>query len=236
MVVGRSGTVGSWDGTPRGGARWTCGYYAFDLDPSDSDGGLADIRYDDGPVDPEPGQAYVLACYDESGNQVKSLLQQFDPADPLAGIAATERALDEARRRLDLPLPEPAVNPPGAQLVGVATWLWVDGPWAAPLGDGIRRGRSSATVTARPDHVVWDLGDGTTLTCDAGTPYDTSRAPGRAGRATAPTSSPASSAALPDGTYAVTVDHRLRRDMVGDDRCGWLARSAGAQYHACRCG
>ena len=34
VVVGRSGTIGSWEGsTGGGGARWRCGYYAFDLDP-----------------------------------------------------------------------------------------------------------------------------------------------------------------------------------------------------------
>jgi len=164
---------------------------------------LANIHYDDGPVDPEPGQAYVLACYDQAGNQVRSRLQQFDPGDPLAGIAVTERALDEARRRLDLPLPEPAVNPPGAQLVGVATWLWVDGPWA-PRSATASVGAVAATVTARPDHVVWDLGDGTTLTCDAGTPYDTSRGPHEQ-ESDCTHVFTRSSAALPDGTYAVTV-------------------------------
>ena len=30
VVVGRTGTVGSWTGTPRGGSSWTCGYYDFE--------------------------------------------------------------------------------------------------------------------------------------------------------------------------------------------------------------
>ena len=177
VVVGRSSTLGSWTGTPRGGARWTCGYYAFllDPDPYETDGGMADVRYDDGPVDPEPGELYVLACHDADGRRVRSLLQQYDPADPLGPIAATERALDEARRRLDLPLPSPGLNPPGAQLVGVPTWLWLDGAWGATSATATVA-NVSATVTARPVRVEWDTGDGTTLTCDGpGTPYDPSR-------------------------------------------------------------
>lgn len=206
VVVGRSGTLGSWEsgaGGGGGGARWRCGYYAFDLDPADSDGGLASVHYDAGPVDPEPGQPYVLACFDGSGRMAKSVLQVFDPADPLGPIAATERALDEARRRLDLPLPQPALNPPGAQLVGVATWLWVDGPWS-PASATAAVGAVAATVTATPVQVVWSTGDGTTTTCDAGTRYDPGRPP--AGQHSSCTHVfTRSSAALPGGTYAVSA-------------------------------
>jgi len=203
VVVGRSGTVGSWEGTAHGGARWRCGYYGFDLDPLDSDGGLATVHYDDGPLDPEPGEAYVLACYDQSDRLVKSLLRVFDPGDPLGGIAATERALDEARRRLDLPLPQPALNPPAAQLVGVPTWLWVEGPWD-PLSATASVGAVAATVTATPVEVVWDTGDGATTTCDAGTPYDPTRPPAEQASGCTHTFS-RSSAALPGGTYRVTA-------------------------------
>ena len=203
VVVGRAGTLGSWEGTPHGGARWRCGYYAFDLDPSDSDGGLATVHYDDGPVDPEPGEAYVLACYDESGRLVRSLLTVFDPGDPLGGIAATERALDEARRRLDLPLPRPALNPPAAQLVGVPTWLWIEGSWA-PSSATASVAAVSATVTATPTSVVWDTGDGATVTCDAGTPYDPARPPAEQHSSCTHTFT-RSSAPLPGGTYAVTA-------------------------------
>lgn len=203
VVVGRSGEVGSWTGSPRGGARWTCGYYDFDADPNGY-GNDGTVRYDDGPVDPEPGELYVLVCRDQSGRTVKSLLQRFDPADPLGGIAATERALDEARKRLDLPLPSPGLNPPGAQLVGVATWLWVDGPWA-PASATAQVAGVSATVTATPVSVVWSPGDGTTVTCDGpGTPYDPNRPPADQ-RSSCTHAYGRSSAALPGGAYALTA-------------------------------
>jgi hypothetical protein len=203
VVVGRTGEVGSWAGTPRGGARWTCGYYGFDADPNGF-GTDGTVRYDDGPVDPEPGELYVLVCRDPSGRTVKSLLRRFDPADPLGGIAATERALDEARRRLDLPLPDPGLNPPGEQLVGVATWLWVDGPWT-PASATAQVAGVSATVTATPVSVVWSPGDGTTVTCDGpGTPYDPTRSPADQ-RSSCTHAYGRSSAALPGGAYALTA-------------------------------
>src|SRR3954447_11076486 len=96
VVVGRSGDIAAWSGSSGGGGgrRWRCGYYAFDVGVGESDSALATMRYEDGPVDPEVGSTSVLACFDESGRQVRSLLTTFDPADPFAGIAATERALD----------------------------------------------------------------------------------------------------------------------------------------------
>ncbi len=161
------------------------------------------VRFADGPVDPEPGQVYVFACEDEAGRRVRSLLLPYDPADPFAGTAAAERALDEARRRLDLPAPEPGLNPPGDQLVGVATWLWVEGPWQ-DLSATAAIGAVAATVTARPVSVQWDLGDGTTLTCDAGTRYDPARPPAdQSSRCTHVFGH--SSAGRPSGVYSVTA-------------------------------
>ena len=179
VVVGRSGEVASWRGegagSGGGGRVLRCAYYGFSVDLVGGSG-VAGVAYDDGPVDPEAGTTYVFACFDEAGQEVSAAFREYDPGDPFAGVAATERALDEARRRLDLPMPEPRLNPPGAQLVGVATWLWLDGPWASASATAAV-GPVAATVTARPERVVWEMGDGTTVTCGAGTPYDPARPP-----------------------------------------------------------
>jgi hypothetical protein len=230
VVVGRSGDVASWSGSAGGGggSRWRCGYYAFEVNPSDSDGVLAVVDYDAGPVDPEPEQHYVLACFDQDGRQVRSLLSTFDPGDPFGGIAATERALEEARRMLDLPVPSPGLNPPGAQLVGVPTWLWVDGPWQ-PASATASVGAVSATVTARPTGVEWDMGDGTTETCGPGTPYDTARAPS-AQHSDCTHVFTHSSTARTGGTYAVTATVTYDVDWTastgGGGPLGSLTRSA----------
>ena len=65
------------------------------------------------------------------------------------------------------------------QLVGVATWLWIDpGAWADKTATA-SAGTVTATATAAPTRVVWDMGDGDTLTCDGpGTPYSAADANG----------------------------------------------------------
>jgi hypothetical protein len=61
------------------------------------------------------------------------------------------------------------------QLLGVATWLWIDpGAWRT-LTATANAGTVTATATATPTKVVWDMGDGNSVTCDGpGTPYDPS--------------------------------------------------------------
>ena len=204
VVVGRTGTLGSWSGSGAGGSGsgWRCGYYdvtAGDIDRDDA----PEVHYDEGPVDPEADAVYVLTCYDQSGQVVRSQLTRYDPADPLAGIAAVERATDEARRRLDVPLPSPGLNPPGDQLVGVATWLWLDGTWQATSATA-SIGTVSSTVTATPTEAVWDLGDGTSITCGAGHPYDVGRAPEEQSSDCTHVYS-SSSRLQPDGTFLVSV-------------------------------
>ncbi|WP_208026978.1 hypothetical protein [Rhabdothermincola sediminis] len=133
------------------------------------------VDYSGGPVQPERGMPYLLACRDETGNVVYSRLVVFDPADPLGGVAAAERAAQLALEQLPLPVPEIGLNPPGFQLVGVPTWLWVNGPWVG-LSASASIGAVSSTVTAVPTRVSWDLGDGTRVVCDGpGAVYDPSR-------------------------------------------------------------
>lgn len=59
-------------------------------------------------------------------------------------------------------------------LVGLPTWLWTDpasGSWApAPVEDSVEG--LTVTLAARVTHVVWDMGDGSQVTCTTpGTPY-----------------------------------------------------------------
>jgi hypothetical protein len=176
VVLGGSGELVSWSGGSGGGARWTCGYYALTGGRGEGDGPVVDVDRS-APIDPVAGEIYSLACTDETGARVRNGLVRFDPGDPFGGVAAVERAMEQARRQLALPLPEPRLNPPTEQLVGLSTWLWVDGPWQEGSATAAI-GAVSATVTARPLRVDWDLGDGATVTCDAGVRYDPSRPPG----------------------------------------------------------
>jgi hypothetical protein len=84
----------------------------------------------------------------------------------------------EASRELPLPYPRPALSPAIGtdQLVGLSTWLWLEpGSWATLEATASVPGLS-ATATAAPTRVRWDMGDGTTVTCNGpGVPYDPAR-------------------------------------------------------------
>ena len=61
---------------------------------------------------------------------------------------------------------------------GLPTYLWVQNPGSKTLGpitDSASAGGIMVTLTGKVDHVVWDTGDGTTVTCTGpGTPYQDS--------------------------------------------------------------
>jgi hypothetical protein len=90
------------------------------------------------------------------------------PVDP-ATLAA------EALKRMTFPKPVINMSPAVTQdqLVGLPTWLWVD---AANLGtrtETVTAGPVSVTGTMKATNVVWDMGDGSRITCaGAGTAYN----------------------------------------------------------------
>ncbi|HZT66989.1 MAG TPA: hypothetical protein VFA11_14470 [Acidimicrobiales bacterium] len=85
----------------------------------------------------------------------------------------------------------------------MSSWLWVDPAVWRSLSATATAGPVSATATAAPSEVVWQMGDGHTITCAGpGVPYDSSN----------PTATtycsytwPASSAGQPGGVYRVTA-------------------------------
>jgi hypothetical protein len=202
VVRGPSGELGSYQSRRGGGSRWVCSYFGFEL--SGPSGSTIGVDYSGGPRQPERGSPYLLACRDETGNVVYSRLVVFDPADPLGGIAAGERAAELALEQIPLPVPEIGLNPPGSQLVGVPTWLWVNNPWGQ-LSASASIGAVTSTVTAVPTRVSWDVGDGTRVVCDGpGTVYDPSRpAAGQVSGCTHTYTWPSTSE--PFGVYAVTA-------------------------------
>ncbi len=171
VVVGRDGPVASWSATgARSGPAWTCRYFEWEDDAA------APVKFADEPTTPRAGRLYLLTCVTASGALAVGRLVVFDPGDPFSGVAAVERALDEARRRLELPPPRPALNPPRDQLVGVPTWLWLTDPWL-PASASAAIGAVASTVTATPVKATWSMGDGTSVTCGPGLSYDLGRLP-----------------------------------------------------------
>jgi hypothetical protein len=82
--------------------------------------------------------------------------------------------LSEARRYLPLPLPEPALNPGGDQIVNLATWMWISTGWSTQRSSVSVPG-ISVNVTAEPVSATWSMGDGSVVVCDGpGVAYDPS--------------------------------------------------------------
>lgn len=83
----------------------------------------------------------------------------------------------QAVQQLDLGSPTIEMAPPDGspQLVGVASWLWIDPADWRTLTASASAGPVTTTATATPTKVVWDMGDGSSVTCDGpGTPYSSS--------------------------------------------------------------
>lgn len=200
VIVGSTGVIASW--WSGSGPRWTCGYYLIEAPFVNSS---PESRSPFG-VDPVPGMVYELNCEDRPGHLVLSRFVVYEPADPFGGVAVVERAVAEARRRIDLAPPIPRANPAQLQLVGLATWLWVENPWfeqtaTAAIGD------VTATVHAVPVGVDWDTGDGSHQLCDRGDPYDLRRPP-RAQTSGCTHVFQRSSASEPDGVRRLVATQR----------------------------
>lgn len=110
-----------------------------------------------------------------------------------------------AAARLGLPSPVIRFSPSGTQLVGLPTWLWIDrSVWGSRSATASVPG-VSVTARARPQRVVWELGDGFRVTC---------RGPGTVWRAGMPAGSAsptcghtyrAASLSRPGGAYRVSA-------------------------------
>ncbi|MBF0816277.1 hypothetical protein E4U02_07625 [Microbacterium paludicola] len=72
----------------------------------------------------------------------------------------------------------PEVNPDWGHrrsYVGIPVWLWVENPqpltWG-PYSETATLGGQTITATARVSSAVWNMGDGRTFACGAGTAYN----------------------------------------------------------------
>jgi len=170
VIAGAGGqTMASWSArATSGGASWSCRYHPFV-----GNGGYdVTIDYEATP-DLEAGVQYALVCTDADGSRVYTQLVLWEPGDPFSGVAAAERAADEALATLTVPTPAVEMSPPANvdHLVGLDTWFWLT-TWA-PASATATLGTTSSTVTIVPRSVTYTFGDGgADLTCTGpGTPY-----------------------------------------------------------------
>ena len=124
---------------------------------------------------PEPGQWVFPDC------QGPGVIDPMPPfwvtgAVPAAGTVQVAPVVvaEQAAKQLGLSSPTIEMAPPdgSAQLVGLASWLWVNPDQWRAVAASATAGPVTTTATAVPTKVVFDMGDGASVTCDGpGTPY-----------------------------------------------------------------
>ncbi len=183
---------------------------------------------------PTPGTWVVRAC---AGPGV------IDPMPPIWVVNARTQApvapanpvvlVRQALSKLALPTPTIEMAPPPGQdqLVNVATWLWIDPSAWRGLSATASAGPVTTTAVATPAKVVWQMGDGQSVTClGPGTPYDPSQP-----NATTDCSYTwtRSSAGQPGGAYQVTATlyYQAAWSAAGAPGGGSLGLVAGPSAH-----
>jgi len=67
----------------------------------------------------------------------------------------------------------PEMGPGRMGVVGAPVWMWTPPAQWTPLAATAAAGGLAVTATAQLTSIEWDMGDGTTVTCDEpGTPYE----------------------------------------------------------------
>jgi len=132
----------------------------------------------------QAGRVYYREChYADDGSLAGYERFVYQPGQPApAGQPAeafqppdVEAIAREVYAEVPLVLPQPHTSPPAGtpQLVGFPVWLWVDGAVWRDFEAHAAVAGVSVSVVARPDRIEWNLGDGTTITCEGpGTPWD----------------------------------------------------------------
>jgi hypothetical protein len=122
---------------------------------------------------PVAGQQYVLICYAVPSGVID--FAQLIVYQPGVNVITAGTLAQQALKELPLIYPRPRTAPPttATQVAGIRTWTWVDpGDWHSISATAAIPGLA-ATVTATPTRTIWDMGDGTTVTCNGpGTVYD----------------------------------------------------------------
>jgi hypothetical protein len=130
------------------------------------------------------GAIYLCTPPDGTGESI------YDFWAPDAGAAGAPQTVDpvdlaeEAIKAMHLRPVGIGITPPAGPdsytLIGLPTWMWVDEPsestWG-PITRSASAGAVTVTATAHVSDVVWDMGDGTQVSCGRGTPYTAGHGP-----------------------------------------------------------
>lgn len=105
---------------------------------------------------------YVVSCSNDDGIQFLALVYPAAPTGPTPGQVG-QIAVSE----LNLAAPTVSTAPSGGKaIVNLESWLWINPAQWQPITATAAVDGISATATATPVSVVWDMGDGNQVTCD----------------------------------------------------------------------
>lgn len=131
-----------------GGGGATCSYTPW----------LSDVDEEPGPAPPVGTSYYAIRDCDGQVDVV--LIPNAPPA-----VSAIELAR-QAFAEVATPGCSMRTSPrPDVVVVQIETWLWLECPWV-PISATAGVPGLSATVTATPGDVIWDMGDGAQATCE----------------------------------------------------------------------
>ena len=149
-----------------------------------------------------PGHWVYPSCTGEGYVNPMRIMWIYDGKTPASSPPALAM---QAVSRLQLPAAVADTSPQASSLtVNVPTWLWIDAATWHVLTATATAGPVSATATATPYEVLWELGDGSRITCHG---------PGTRWSASAAANDPSgcsytysqSSANQPEETYTITT-------------------------------
>jgi hypothetical protein len=133
---------------------------------------------------PADGVMYVQQCPRTDGPGLSTLLVYVangaaPPAPPVDPRVLAEQAIASLVMRA----PEIRMAPPPGStsgLVGLPVWMWTERgeEFLGPTRQSVSAGGVTVSAVGEVSRIVWDMGDGTTVVCGAGTPY----APGAEGQ------------------------------------------------------
>ncbi|WP_203755758.1 hypothetical protein [Actinoplanes cyaneus] len=169
--------------------------------------------------DPHNGEGvwYWASCFNLTGVFAAPLLIWY--AAPVAGPSPEQLA----RRALaTITLKGPDIGVGTAGLVSAPVWLWTTvtpNTWG-PISASASAAGLTVTITARAQQIVWDMGNGESVTCTA---PGTKQGAGDADR-NSPTCGydgyPRPSRTQPGGRYTITATTSWRVDWAGGGQTG----------------
>lgn len=107
---------------------------------------------------------FEVECYNAGGELNIAIVPRGPGGGPVVDPLALRNA---ARARIEPPEPDLGTNPPFGErgaVVQLPTWLWVENPWE-PITATESLSGVTVSVTATPQTMTWNMGDGNTVIC-----------------------------------------------------------------------